>query len=168
MTSKQMRAALACHLRYKMQCSLFAFERGLGAGNPDLIGVLPNRYLAEIEIKVTLADFKRDAAKAKWNSAYYKRPRLFYYAVPPELVKKVTPLLPKGAGLLTFHTNGRDPITRLPGVEIMKKPTADREAKPITMKDFHYMARHLSGTACSVLLAHYAERPLPSNEKAEA
>lgn len=161
MNSKQMRAALACHLRYKMQCSLFAFERGLGGDNPDVIGVLPNRYLAEIEIKVSLSDFKRDAAKKKWSSRYHVRPRLFYYAVPPELVAKVTPLLPKGAGLLTFQTIGRDPITRLPGVEIMKKPTADREAKQITLKDFHYMARHLSGTACSVLLKHYAEPITP-------
>lgn len=154
MNSKTMRAVLACHLRYKMQCSIFAFERGLGGDNPDVIGVLPNRCLAEIEIKISLADFKRDASKKKWGSRYYRHPRLFYYAVPPELVAKVEGLLPAGAGLLSF--GGRDQITGLPGVVVHKVPRANKDSKPITEKEFHYMARHLSGTACSVLLKHYS------------
>lgn len=158
LTSKQIRAALAVHLRYERQCCVFAFERGLGIGNPDVFGVLPDRYLIEFEIKVSVSDFRRDAKKYKWECApsiWNKRPRLFYYAVPPEIVDKVIPLLPKGAGLVTF--GGYDPLSKLPAVVFKKKPVADKAAIKATDRDIWVMAKHLSGTACSILTQHYAE-----------
>jgi len=166
LTSKQIRAALAVHLRYERQCIIFAFERGLCAGSPDVFGVLPDRHFIEFEVKISVGDFRRDAKKDKWTmptSIWSKRPRLFYYAVPPEIVDKVTPLLPKGAGLVTL--GGWDPISKLPVVIFKKKPVADKAAIKATDSDIWAMAKHLSGTACNILTQHYAEtylRPEPT------
>ncbi len=159
LTSKQMRVILAIHLRYERQCVIFAFERGLSHGNPDVFGVLPDRWLVEFEIKVSVADFKRDAKKDKFTlpvSKWNRRPRLFYYAVPPGIVDKVLPLLPPGAGLVTFSIRSNT-ITKLPEVVFVKKPVGDKASKKATDADIWAMAKHLSGTACSVLSKHYAE-----------
>ncbi len=158
LTSKQIRAILAVHLRYERQCVIFAFERGLCAGCPDVFGILPDRWMIEYEVKISVADFRRDAKKYKWDvppSRWNRRPRLFYYAVPPEIVDKVLPLLPKGAGLVTF--GGRDTISKLPVIIFKKKPVADKSAVKATDRDIWEMAKHLSGTACGILSKHYAE-----------
>jgi len=74
-------------------------ELDVDGGRADLAFVTPAGYLTEIEIKLSFADFRRDAAKGKWSKP---RPHVsrFFFAVPETLVEAVLPHLPDGAGLL--------------------------------------------------------------------
>jgi hypothetical protein len=75
-------------------------------------------YWYEVEIKISLADFKNDFSKKQtkhailrwgsyWNGQHYTaaRPNYFSYCVPFELVEKVLPLVPPYAGLLCVDKN---------------------------------------------------------------
>jgi hypothetical protein len=53
-------------------------------GEADYVWVSKNRYLTEVEIKVSVNDFKADGEKYKWkkNSSRLSMIKRFYYCVP--------------------------------------------------------------------------------------
>ena len=69
-------------------------------------------YWYEVEIKISVADFKNDFTKEAKHTTlrcYWlkgKRPHYFSYCVPKELVQKVLPLVPPYAGLLAVNEYG--------------------------------------------------------------
>jgi hypothetical protein len=157
MNSTALRAAAASWLRYEKKCPLITFERGIGMGNPDVLGINPSRFLIEVEVKVSLSDFKADAKKAKWaatdrmaarGTAPHGTPKYFYYMVPLELVDSVLPFVRPGAGLLTctgYHSNTGYPIIRS---KVDAK--AEKLAKRVSIKDCLKLVKHQSGTLCSL------------------
>ncbi len=72
----------------------------------DVFAVTKAGYGVEFEIKVTAADFKRDAEKTSKHELLAARseraPSRFWYVVPSGLT---SPLLPEYAGLMTFNGN---------------------------------------------------------------
>jgi hypothetical protein len=52
----------------------------------DLLVVTPSRYLWEIEVKCTLADWRSDSHKDKWKNKHWENISRFYYAVPENLL----------------------------------------------------------------------------------
>ena len=83
-------------------------------------------YWYEVEIKISLADFKNDFTKKQdkhailqwgsyWAGQHYTaaRPNYFSYCVPPELVEKVLPLIPKYAGLMCVDLSGGYGVLRV-------------------------------------------------------
>jgi hypothetical protein len=149
------RAAALQWLRYEQQCKLVAVERGITRGGaPDVVGIDKNRYATEIEIKRTLADFKRNGEKFEAFERRYSMfrdthwlncPRRFYFLVPDELVPKVQPLLTNGDGLLTIRYPTRQ-YGGIPYPRVIVKATNDPRAQRLTMEECVRMAAHQSGT----------------------
>lgn len=71
-------------------------------GEMDLAVVTRSRYLWEVEIKRTLADWRADEHKDKWSKPVRRYVSRFYYAVPPKLQGQVPAFVPPEAGLLVI------------------------------------------------------------------
>jgi hypothetical protein len=71
----------------------------VNGGVADLLFVNRNGYATEVEIKVSVSDWRADQHKRKWR---LPRPhvRRFYYAVPETLAGRAPADLPKDAGIL--------------------------------------------------------------------
>jgi len=155
------RAAAVQWLRYKTQCSIVAIERGISmGGTPDVIGLTPKRFITEIEIKRTVADFKRNAKKlwsfqeggsifegTGWERT---RPRLFYFLVPEEIVEKVQPLLLPEQGLMCISSRYRK-YQGVSEVKVVKNAIPSARAKRLTMRQCVAMAKHQTGSLSSLL-----------------
>ncbi len=82
---------------------------GLGLGyEADLLVISKSGYASEIEIKISVADFKKDLQKEKFTypprrDKWLNRIKQFYYAFPAELKDKILPLVPDFAGVITVR-----------------------------------------------------------------
>ncbi|MDD5510825.1 MAG: hypothetical protein PHI12_08445 [Dehalococcoidales bacterium] len=72
MNSDEIKANIAQYYRYNKQCPVIAFEASsrLGYGDElaDVLVITEERLLIEVEVKLSLADLKRDAEKMKHQS----------------------------------------------------------------------------------------------------
>lgn len=105
LTTRELTSAALFWLLTEKRCSLVTVERGFHWGNPDALGVLPDRRLVEIEVKRTMSDFRANNKKThlqgfKSGTTSPGLPSIYYFLVPPQLVEKVLPELPDYAGLL--------------------------------------------------------------------
>lgn len=109
MTSKEIKTKLLHFYRFKKRYKFIATEAG--KWNSDVL-VSNEKEILEIEVKVSLADLKKDFKKRKHGiyknpTPYYTSflPNKFYFCVPPELEEEATVLL-KGSiyGLLICST----------------------------------------------------------------
>jgi len=154
--SRTLRAAVAAWLRYKKQAPVVAFERGIGAGIPDVMAITKDRFLLEVEIKISMKDFRRDGEKDKWrwrsfNNDTARTPAYFYYAVPQEMVEKIRALIPAGTGLITMPNPDRiNGLTGIPGVETVVAARRRQGAKRLRLFDCVDMVRHQTGTLVSL------------------
>ncbi|GAJ19736.1 unnamed protein product, partial [marine sediment metagenome] len=92
MNSEQVKAIIASYWRYVRQCPVIALEvsHNLSAyadeERADVLAVDKDRFLIETEVKLTLADLRRDAKKLKHRDFREKQlrcvARYFYFAVP--------------------------------------------------------------------------------------
>ena len=94
MTADQIKAVIAAYWRYVRQCPVIALEVNSnlsaysGEERADVMAVDKNRYLIETEVKITLADLRRDAKKSKHQDFQDYRlcvARYFYFAVPRDI-----------------------------------------------------------------------------------
>ena len=116
-------------------------------GECDLLAVSLAGYVTEYEVKISIADLKREWKKQRWNpdsfrwrdSAYeaFQRVVKFYWiAVPENLVAKAKPLIPDhiGAGLISIgessHFGGAFRGWRV--LEEVHRPRLNRKAKALT------------------------------------
>lgn len=153
MKAPYIRACVAAWLRYKRQCPIVAFERGLSHRSvPDVLAVNDSRYFVEVEIKVSIADLRRDFKKRKFrlNGLYAHVPRMMYYAVPPAIKEKALPIVPEGAGLLTLKEYR---MYGLQEVCCVKRAKPNAKATRATVKEVIQMVKHQSGTICSLAAA---------------
>lgn len=155
------RASAVQWLRYKCQCPIVAIERGISVGGtPDVIGLTPKRFITEIEIKRTLADFKRNTSKlARYHSGRSifegtgweaTRPRLFYFLVPLELVEKVQPLLQPEQGLMAISSTFQK-YQGVPAVKVIRNAVPSARAKKLTARQCVQMAKHQTGSLSTLL-----------------
>lgn len=86
----------------------------LGGFELDLAVISKDWYLTEVEVKVSMSDWKRDEFKKKWvveNAAktnyYRKRHKVsrFYYAVPSELAKSIPEFVTPETGIIEVYTS---------------------------------------------------------------
>jgi hypothetical protein len=144
-TASEVKVAVAVYLRYKRQCRLVTFERGTESFGdfPDVLAVTDDMRLIEVEVKVSLSDFKADAKKRKWLP-YFAREwqgrRTFFYAVPFDLAEKVRPLLRPGLGLLRCGGG----VGLASWVDVAVKPNYAKER--ISIKAFMDLVRGQTGT----------------------
>ena len=154
-SEQQLKAIIASYWRYVRQCPVIALEVNANLSSysdgerADVLAVDKNRFLIETELKVTLADLRRDAKKSKHRAFREKSPtscvaRYFYFAVPKDIANKACPIcndLYPYAGVL--GTNGLDEY----GVVIY------RQAKFLPGKRLRYpqvlrIIFNQSGTVC--------------------
>lgn len=120
-------------LRFEKRCKVVLWQRSpRQCGIPDVIGVTKDRYLVEIEIKRTIADFRANADKCHVRLRdFHLRswPRLFWFAVPRNLVEKASKELPPYAGLLTADQFDAGFL------ELVKRPTANAQSRRLSIKE---------------------------------
>ena len=123
-----------------------------------MLGVTLQRQTIEVEIKVTLADFRANEAKRciDMRERYQlHRPKQFYFAVPPDLADAVKAELPPYAGLLTLKDEFDYQPNRL--ITVVKGAPAFPEAK-LQIHQIAHLCRHMSGTLSRQFGALYKAR----------
>jgi putative uncharacterized protein FNV0627 len=89
----------------------------------DILSVTKNYFLREIEIKVSVSDFKADFNKKHNHEGNIKQ---FYYAVPYYILDKIKDLVPEHAGILVaVYENEHWQLKRY------KKAVDNKSATPI-------------------------------------
>lgn len=75
-------------------------------GIADVLFITRSGYATEIEIKMSLSDWKADLVKEKWGR---QRPSIarFFYAVPESLVDKEPPGIPPEHGLIAISMGSK-------------------------------------------------------------
>ena len=93
----------------------------------DILIVTKNRYLTEVEIKISLSDLKADFKKKHQHKD--ENIKNFYYAFPEEMKEKALELIPKDCGILiAVKKECGIPYRK---IECYRKPKINKEAKPI-------------------------------------
>ena len=93
----------------------------------DMLIVTKNRYLTEVEIKISLSDLKADFKKKHQHKD--ENIKNFYYAFPEEMKEKALELIPKDCGILiAVKKECGIPYRK---IECYRKPKINKEAKPI-------------------------------------
>lgn len=101
-------------LKFEKRCTLVMCERSprtWWAGEPDVIGINPSRFLFEIEVKRTMADFRANQKKRHMQNRFSlemeiakqysrKAPKHFWFLVPEKLADKALAEVPDFAGLM--------------------------------------------------------------------
>ena len=144
---------LACgneYLRYERRCYLVTWQRSPWPKiRPDILGVTTGRKTIEIEVKLTLPDFRANAHKrgVRLRARGRHCPHQFYFLVPRQLVEKVRAELPEGAGLMTIGSERR--ISGTVKIEVVVGATMNRRAVRLSLPEMVNLVRHQSGTLCS-------------------
>ena len=97
--SDVIKAAVASYWRYTRQCPLVAFEcstklKSWGGELADVVAVTEGQQLIVVEVKISIADFRRDGKKNQHAQFRHDTGILpvtyFYFAVPSDLANKVS------------------------------------------------------------------------------
>ncbi|MDY4011348.1 MAG: MmcB family DNA repair protein [Fusobacterium gastrosuis] len=110
----------------------------------DILSVSKKLFLREIEIKVSVSDFKADFKKK--HQHLDENIKHFYYAVPDYILDKIKPLVPENAGILVAKiiekTNrNNEVISKHWIIKKYKSPKSNNLAKPIDNKKLNAIFR---------------------------
>ncbi|WP_338980631.1 MmcB family DNA repair protein [Fusobacterium nucleatum] len=95
----------------------------------DMLIVTKNRYLTEVEIKISLSDLKADFKKEHQHKD--ENIKNFYYAFPEEMKDKAIELIPEEAGILIAVKKHLNSGYEYRDIKCYRKPKINKEAKPI-------------------------------------
>lgn len=163
MDVNEIKAIVASYWRYQRQCPMVAFEANNSlwscndGGQADVLVVTPRLELLEVEVKMNLADLRRDRRKVKHRWLVDHSPlcplHYFYFAVPLEMKEAAAAICRDRysyAGLITVGAGG--------DVEVVIAPRKfDRP--PLNLKQLRRMALEMSATICRL-----ANRSTPQEE----
>lgn len=109
----------------------------------DLFIVKPSMYCAEVEIKMSVSDFKADFKKSHAHKDRYNRIKEFWYCVPHYIKDKIMPLLPESAGLMVVYVDEDHHKYQGVGTYIRteKQPVVNKGARKITEKELIILQR---------------------------
>ena len=161
--SDTIKAAVASYWRYTRQCPLVAFEcnarlQPWGGELADVVAVNEGKQLLIVEVKLSLADFRKDRKKRQ-HTHFSKDTGIlpvtyFYFAVPKELANKVAYIcddIYPYAGVLSCSSNGNDPPSEF-DVEVFKHPkTLHPKALyvgQLTEEQINFVTRTQTATLC--------------------
>lgn len=113
---------------------------GFGLHECDLLSVSGSRYLTETEIKISKSDLLKDANKRHGHVS--DKIKYLYFAVPDYLRDIALAHIPERSGLMTVSEKGKPCLVKgklakseTKIVKVVKKPTANPNAKPLTDKE---------------------------------
>lgn len=137
---------------------------GLLNWEADLLVLQRNGFLTEVEIKISLQDWKADAAKAKWTDQQFKRlVKRFWYAVPADLAERRAEAgIPDHAGVIAWRREGNRE-----SLNIVRLPKSNRDALACTIEEQQKLMR--LGCLKAWKMAHHPsiEEMMPEVEDAE-
>lgn len=124
----------------------------------DLIAVNQAGYITEVEVKISLADLKRDAGKRKHrmrlqdqeagtDTIYTTKVRAFWYAMPRQVWEQAAAKLVavrEDAGIILVYADPGTPARNIPPrlrAEIARKPKLNPKAKKIALQGRYKLAR---------------------------
>lgn len=153
------RALAAAWLRYDRNCTLVSFERSPWDTKalPDALGLDNSRRLIEVEIKVSKADFLRDAEKPHRKTLLTRimgkmttAPQELWYLVPRKILPAVIEGAPEYAGILVPSDSAYSPHSGLPLLEVHRQALRLHSFK-LPIPQTFTMAKDMAGTLASVL-----------------
>lgn len=129
---------------------LFHFRRYLIVSNvswgllpweADLLVMTSAGYVSEIEIKISIADLKRDRSKAKWRQwdDYHSMIKARWFAMPADVWehKEACSCIPAGAGVIVCQK----PKPWNFGASVVVEATQSATTKPLTQDEQFKLAR---------------------------
>ncbi len=166
MTVDQVRAIILAYWRYQRQCPMVALEANCqlsaynDGGQADILAVTKARLLAETEIKISIADLRKDQHKIKhqfYKAQHFDQPHdfrqdlypahYFYFAVPPDIANKAASIIVQlypYAGLLIAKDL---PFQSGPVVDMSRNAKLLHRRK-LSAAELVRMAREMSATCC--------------------
>lgn len=166
-TANRVKALVMCYWRFHKNCSMVAPE----ARNADVLAINLSGMIIETEVKLTIADLKRDIRKYKhysithplsppWDEVEFPKCHYFYFATPPELQKKALPIINERypyAGYLVVRDEkvidwwGRDITANSPNVVVVKRAMKIKRSK-MGKVEFLGLVKAQSGKLCRLML----------------
>jgi hypothetical protein len=134
-TTTEMECLVARFLNYRVNLVVPNVSWGMGLHECDLLVCTKAGYLWEVEIKVTKADLKRDAAK--WHGHRNDRIKHLLFAIPAYL-EDCAELVPAHAGIITVAPKGERVWGR---VRRLREPATNKAAQPISAAERYTLAR---------------------------
>jgi hypothetical protein len=114
---------------------------GLLPHEVDLAVLAPSGYLYEVEIKISVHDFNRDARKWKHKLAEkngsHELIRGFYFAMPGDVYEKVRTKVPLGVGVITC---GAYAIPTM-AAKILRRPSDNPRGRRLTEAEQRQLLR---------------------------
>jgi hypothetical protein len=136
---------------------------GLIPWEADLMVLQKNGYLHEVEIKVSMSDWRADAHKSKWDlPEFANKIRRFWYAVPRALANRHQELvLPDFAGVIEVsQEDGRSMV------KIIREAKTRTSAQKLGTEDQMTLLR--LGCLKAWRLAHHPEEKSPAQLDSES
>ena len=155
MIRKDLKAALEtaalAWLRYNQRCIIIARERWQLPehfnGRPDACGITECRRVIQVELKMSMTDFRGDSKKRKAN---WKRDDVWksYYLAPKELQGPIMAELEgTGSHWGVLTTSGFNWGTEdYPWLDVGRKALCNREAKILSVKEVLKSSRDMAAT----------------------
>lgn len=146
--SGEIKVAVATHYRYQEQCPIIAFEASdcmcmWGGGQADILVVTRDRYLIQIEVKVSISDLRKDKHKKHhyhlFNDTGEYPSRYFYFAVPQELGVDIA--------LICDQLYPYAGVIGCPNLLFYRKARR-RNVKRLSIKQVIYLVRSQTATLC--------------------
>lgn len=153
--SDLIKAAVASYWRFERGCTMVTIEADYGSA--DVMVLTKERYLMEIEVKVSLSDLRADKKKSK-HQVYSRQLRrglpicYFYFAVPRDLGVKAALICDQRypyAGVI--GTDGEPNTAGMLGHDIgfyRKARLVLPEIRKASIKDIRTLIKDQSGTVC--------------------
>lgn len=130
MTTPEIELIIANKLNYRRNIIIPNVSWGLNLHECDLLLLTRNGYLHEYELKISIADLRRDKKKAHHH--YDNRIKKLWFCTP-DLGENITDLIPNKAGHLM--------VTKDKKVVELKKPWANSSARQLTKQEKDQLMR---------------------------
>jgi len=156
MNADEIKTLLLCYWRFERGCEIVSTEFNYGAS--DVISVNLNEMsIYETEVKVSVADMKRECRKSKHRRTPTKRVTNYFYFAVPDVMKEAALSLCKEffpyAGLLVvrdyeeYLKANEKPYVAPPISEVKRAQSFGLQ--PVDQKTIFWLARGMSNTLCS-------------------
>ena len=104
MNTTEMEVAISKYFGIRKHVIVPNVSWGLGLHECDLLILSNSNYATEVEIKISLADLKKD--KEKRHGHRSKKIKYLYFAIPSKLAKHIE-YIPLRAGVLVVNSKGK-------------------------------------------------------------
>ena len=156
MTADYIKMCAACYFRFARQYPIVTLEYWHYQDccvQQDVLALDSKRRPVEIEVKVTLSDFKADANKHIWSfrNRGLKWPWKFYYAVPVDLIESVRPLFRDDCGLIAVRPGFENQVRPERAVSVVVKAPAHKDYEVVSDAKYGRIIAGQSAALCTAL-----------------